>query len=83
MKIEKMLAFVAIDPKDNTEGVVAFLDRDTQKWMPLVGADMRRMNDYKHMAQHISNESGRTIQLLEFTQREVKEIITPKKRVTA
>jgi hypothetical protein len=77
--IETMYALVAFDDKDGVEGVVAYLDPDTQHWMPLVGADMKRIDGLRNMAQHISNESGKTIHLLEFSKRTLKETFTPNK----
>jgi hypothetical protein len=43
--------------------------------MPMVGADMKRVDDLRPLAQKIAREMGKKITLVRFTQREELEEI--------
>lgn len=72
-RIDKMLAFVSEDGE--SEGVVAI--RVQGAWMPLVGADIERINGLRAAAQDVADKTGRRIRLLRFTVREELEVIEP------
>ncbi len=67
-RIEEMYAFVAEESGPDDEGVVAMNLGNIM--LPLVGADMDRMNSLKPMAKGISVKIGKRVKLLRFTQRE-------------
>ena len=69
-KIEEMFAFVSVD-KDGHEGVVAHFINS--QWMPLVGADMERINSLVPFAKAIKEKTGLTIKLLKFGS--IKEVL--------
>ena len=80
LKIEKMYAFISED-KDGNEGVVGV--RTGQEWVPLVGADMSRVNLLIPLAQQIVNKTKRPIKILMFTDRkEINEIGTTSRLAT-
>jgi len=73
-KIDVMYAFIAVDKEPNDEGVVAaFLNG---AWMPLVGADMKRVESLKLLAQNIAKATGKKITLAKFQAREDVEVIS-------
>ena len=74
LRIESMYAFIQMDT-DSTEGVIAFLDGKT--WMPLVGADMARVEQLRPIAKETAALTGRPVRLVHFTNREEKEVINP------
>ncbi len=67
-RIEEMYAFVAEDSGPDDEGVVAMSAGDVM--LPLVGADMARVESLRPIARDISAQTGKKIKLLHFTQRE-------------
>lgn len=67
-RIEEMYAFVAEDSGPDDEGVVAMSVGDVM--LPLVGADMARVESLRPIARDISAQTGKKIKLLHFTQRE-------------
>jgi hypothetical protein len=73
--IDQMYAFVQTDPKDQTEGVIGF--HTGQGWMPMVGADMDRVEYLRPMAQKIADATDTEIRLIRFTLREEIEVIKP------
>lgn len=72
-RIDELFAFVSVD-KDGTEGVCAAFVRGV--WMPLVGADMARVDSLRPIASVVAEESGMTIRLIRFCKREELETIT-------
>lgn len=74
-KIDEMFAFIQLDPLDNTEGVIAFLT--TEGWMPMVGADMGRVESLRPQAQEVADATGRPVQLIKFSSREELEMLRP------
>lgn len=69
-----MFAFVSEDGEG--EGICGFLMPDG-KWMPLVGADMKRVEQLRPIAKDIAEQSGKTIRLLHFSTRRELEVIKP------
>ncbi len=67
-RIEEMYAFVAEDSGPDDEGIVGM--NTGSGWMPLVGADMARIESLKPIARTIASETGTRIKLLHFTHRE-------------
>ena len=62
-KITRMFAFVVADKDENDEGVVGFRDFNGQ-WLPLVGADMARIQSLKPLADKISHETGKPYKII-------------------
>jgi len=56
-KITKIYAFIATDPMDGDEGVIAF-QNDDGPMMPMIGADMTRVNDLRVIADKIVEDAG-------------------------
>ena len=73
-KIMTMYAYISEDGPDD-EGVVAIMLGDT--WTPLVGADMKRMESLRPMAQEISKVTGKEVILAKFQARTDMEVIRP------
>lgn len=78
-KIEQMYAFVCEDSGPDDEGVIAIQtppgNDGTTLWLPLVGADMARVESLRSIAQGIGRQIGKTVKLVRFTNREDVEII--------
>jgi|CXWL01.1.fsa_nt_gi hypothetical protein len=64
-KITEMYAFVTADQGPDDEGVVGV--NTPSGWMPLVGADMKRMEALKPIAKEVARETRKTIRILKFT----------------
>ncbi len=74
-KIEVIYAFISIDEGPEGEGIVAALMGD--KWMPLVGADMDRVESLRPLAMEVSRITGKRIVLARFGDREDLEELKP------
>lgn len=74
-KIERIWAFVSVDPADNNEGVAAATIHGA--FMPLIAADQARLDSLRPYARAIARASGMTLRLVEFSQRTVVEEIAP------
>lgn len=74
LRIDQMYAFVATD-KDGTEGIVGAATANG--WMPLVGADMERVDQLRPLVKEIAKATNVTVRLLRFSVREELEVITP------
>jgi hypothetical protein len=72
--ISEMYAFVTAEPGED-EGVIAVKVGGT--FMPLVGADLARVDSMRAMAQSVVNNSGIKVKLLRFRVREELEILLP------
>lgn len=66
--ITKVTAFVAIDPVDGDEGVMAF--KTPGGWMPLVCADEPRIQQMLAIAAEISEATGVPYRIVQFSTRE-------------
>ena len=67
LRINQVFAFVIVD-EDGTEGVVAVL-RDGV-WMPLMGADMSRVESLKALVRDAPQCRGKRVTILRFGDRE-------------
>ena len=67
-RIEEMYAFVCEDTGPDDEGIMGFLTESG--WMPMVGADMARVESLKPMAQNLAQAAGKKVKLVRFTNRE-------------
>ncbi len=78
LKVERMFAFVGTDASGH-EGVLAAPgSRDGALiLMPLIGADMARIDALRPMAQAIANGRGCDVTLAVFSVREDREVLTP------
>jgi hypothetical protein len=76
-----MFAFIQSDKDPDDEGVTAwnFYDvfKDENNWMPLMGADMKRVESLKPIAQQIADKTRKPVQLVKFTCRTDLETINP------
>jgi hypothetical protein len=72
-KIDEMYAYVAVDPDDNTEGIVSFFGGLGN--MPMVSADMENVEGLRPIAEEAAKQSGAVIRLVRFTNRELIETI--------
>jgi hypothetical protein len=77
-RIEEMFAFIIADQAPDDEGVAAFLDVHHGVWLPMTGADMRRVESLMPMAIQLANEHGKKITVVKFTHRETVAVIEPK-----
>ena len=75
-RIEQMYAFVALDPADNTEGIPAFAGPRGEP-MPMVGADMKRVEQLRPIARQLARQIGVKITLCRFEVRTELEVIDP------
>lgn len=74
-EITTLYAFIARDEAGN-EGVAAFITPGGMA-MPLVGADLARIESLMPIAKQIATVSGQTLHLCHFTQRELIASICP------
>ncbi len=73
--IEQMYAFVVVDD-DGTEGVPA-IDNGKGMIMPLVGADMARVESLRPYVESMAKSLGKPVTLMRFSVREELEVIEP------
>lgn len=73
LKIDEMYAFIATD-EDGQEGICAF-QIESGLWMPMVGADLKRVDSLRPIARSIVLATGRQIEVCKFTNREHLEMI--------
>lgn len=73
LSIDQMFAFIAVD--DDGEGITGF--KGPMGWMPMVGADMARIDSFREIAQELSNVSGKRIVIAKFDSRTDLEVIEP------
>jgi hypothetical protein len=57
-KIERLFAFVSVDDGSGDEGIIAFLDQTTGTMMPMIGADIARVDSLKPIAEQIKAAMG-------------------------
>lgn len=69
-KITELFAFVVADKDEDDEGVMAFLSKGT--WQPMVGADMKRIEALRPIADSISLQMGKPHRVVRF--RAIEEI---------
>ena len=76
MKIESIWAFVAVDECGN-EGVCAWYDLRTKTWLPVVAADMDRVNSLRPLARQIAGRTRTRVVLTRFENRADLEEVLP------
>lgn len=73
--IDQMYAFVAVDEEDGTEGICSY--QTSIGHMPLIGADMARVDSLRPIAQEIATAANLEVRLIRFTNRTDVETLTP------
>lgn len=73
--IDEMWAWLAVDPRDDTEGVMGFR-APTGQWMPMVGADADRAESLRPIVLEILRLAGGEARLVRFTTRTDVETVT-------
>lgn len=73
-KIDTMYAFIATEASGD-EGVTGF-QHDGQ-WFPMVGADWKRVESLRDIAQEIARQTGCKVSLCKFSVREEVEDFDP------
>lgn len=73
--IESIVAAVAVDERDQLEGICAF--NMGGAWMPLIAADPERYEQIRLLAENVAKESGKTVKMVRFASRSVLETINP------
>jgi len=68
-----MFAFVAEDTGPDDEGIIG--TKTSEGWMPLVGADMARVDSLRPIAEAIAHQLGKPVKLLRFGTCEELEVI--------
>lgn len=90
-KIEEIFAYIAEDNGPEDEGVVATIMGGASLGgvsvggvsMPLIGADISRIDSLREIAKDIATKSGKTIRLCKFSVREIVEVIEPEPKAPA
>lgn len=72
-KIEQMYAFIIEDTGPEDEGLIGMAT--PEGWMPLVGADMERVESLRPIAKRAAAQVGKPVKLIRFTTREELEVI--------
>ena len=78
LKIEELYAFIATD-ENGQEGICAF-QIESGLWMPMVGADLKRVDSLRPIAKAIHKATGRQIAVCKFTNRQHLEMIGAKRK---
>ncbi len=73
LKINELFAFISIDEDSEDEGIIASKFGDV--WMPLVGADQKRVDSLRPIAKQIAKATGKHVILAKFTHRKDLEVI--------
>lgn len=74
-RIEQMYAFVVEDEDDDMEGIPALMGASGS--LPLVGADMARIESLRPSVEEMAKLLGKPITLLRFEVRTEMEVIEP------
>lgn len=82
LRIDRMYAYIVLD-EDGTEGIPAMLRFDGMM-VPMVGADLARMESLRGYVLREPMLSGKRITLAVFSERKLLEVIdrTPEKKTT-
>jgi hypothetical protein len=79
-RIEKLWAYIAVDPVDTNEGIVAMENHGIM--MPLIAADRVRLFELRPYAQRVATQLGLIIKLVEFDHRHEIETLQPEPAAT-
>jgi hypothetical protein len=63
--VTELFAFVALDDSDGNEGVMAFYSDGS--WIPMIGADMARIESLIPLAEKIEKETGAKFEIRHFS----------------
>ncbi len=74
-RIDRMYAFICVD-EDGSEGIPAFLN-DEGMFLPMVGADMKRIDSLRPIAEEMTRKLNKPISLCVFSNRREVEVIYP------
>lgn len=74
LRIDQMFAYIVMDD-DDTEGIPAFMANGMP--MPMVGADMARVESLNPIAQEMAKELGKKVTLVRFSDRVEMEVFEP------
>ena len=72
-KVTQIFAVVAENPDE--EGIVGH--RTPKGWMPLVFATDRNLDKVRDIARTLANDTGKTLRIVRFTEREDLEVFRP------
>lgn len=72
-KIDEILAYIAKDPSDGTEGIISVISESGP--LPMVGADREKMLFHRPLALEIAKKKGIKVTLLRFSKREELEVL--------
>lgn len=75
LRITSLTAWTQIDAQDQ-EGLVA-MRGDDGVWLPLIGADLERIESLRPYAQAVAQATGRPVTLRRFGDGEVLETLQP------
>ncbi len=75
-RIDKLYAWVIAHKDEDDEGVPA-VEMPDRYVMPLMGADMPRVESMQQIVQDLANSEGKPIKLIRSTGIEVVEIVYP------
>lgn len=75
IKVEAMYGFFSVDPRDGNEGLVAF--KTPEGFMPLVGADLARVEAWKKYVEKICKDTNVSIRLYKFGNKELLQEFLP------
>ena len=78
-RIEEMYAFIVEDSGPDDEGIIGMQtapgDKGQILWLPMVGADMARVESLRPIAQGIGHQLGKKVTLVSFSNRKELEVI--------
>jgi len=74
LRIDQLFAFIVKD-RDGTEGVAGFLDVERGTWLPMVGADLARVESLRPIAEDLARRLHLPITLAYFSGRRNVEVI--------
>ncbi len=77
--IDTLFAYIANDDEGH-EGLAGAMLPGTNMFVPLIGADLKRVISLRELAQISANQSGMTIRLYHFTERQLIDTIEPQKK---
>lgn len=75
-RITELHAFIAIDPKDDSEGIVSRIDQMTGLHEPLIGADKARIESHRPYVEEVVRATGQRVVLARFSVRDDMEEFT-------
>jgi len=75
-RIETLHAFIAVDPDDNSEGIVSHFNNRTGFHEALIGADKARIESHRPMIEELVRTTRQPVKLVRFSVREDVELFT-------